>query len=91
MIRTIGCHTGGMAAASAALSISEIPFVGPIGAVRLGRVDGNFVTNPTPEQLEESDVELIVAEEGNGQGDAPWGWQQLQASGRGGPHQGIVV
>jgi polyribonucleotide nucleotidyltransferase len=47
--------------ASAALHISEIPFIGPIAAVRVGRVDGDFVTNPTPEQLEESDVEIIVA------------------------------
>ena len=47
--------------ASAALSISEIPFVGPIGAVRLSRVNGDYVINPTPEQLEEADVELIVA------------------------------
>ncbi len=47
--------------ASAALSISEIPFLGPIGAVRIGRVEGEFVINPTPEQLETSDMELIVA------------------------------
>ncbi len=47
--------------ASAALSISELPFIGPIAAVRLGRVDENYVINPTPEQLEESDIELIVA------------------------------
>jgi polyribonucleotide nucleotidyltransferase len=47
--------------ASAALSISEIPFLGPIAAVRIGRVDGDFVINPVPEDLEESDLELIVA------------------------------
>jgi len=47
--------------ASAALSISEIPFLGPIGAVRIGRIDGAFTINPTPEQLEQSDMELIVA------------------------------
>jgi polyribonucleotide nucleotidyltransferase len=47
--------------ASAALSISEIPFLGPIGAVRIGRIDGDFVINPVPEDLEESDLELIVA------------------------------
>jgi polyribonucleotide nucleotidyltransferase len=47
--------------ASAALSISELPFLGPIGAVRLGRIGGEFVSNPTPDQLEESDIELIVA------------------------------
>ncbi|MAG30439.1 MAG: polyribonucleotide nucleotidyltransferase [Deltaproteobacteria bacterium] len=47
--------------ASAALSISEIPFLGPIAAVRIGRVDGDYVINPVPEDLEESDLELIVA------------------------------
>jgi polyribonucleotide nucleotidyltransferase len=47
--------------ASAALSVSELPFLGPIAAVRLGRVDGEFITNPTPQQLEGSDIELIVA------------------------------
>ena len=47
--------------ASAALSISEIPFIGPIGAVRIGRVDGEYLINPVPEDLEESELELIVA------------------------------
>ena len=47
--------------ASAALSISEIPFLGPIGAVRIGRIDGDWAINPVPEDLEESDLELIVA------------------------------
>ena len=47
--------------ASAALSISEIPFLGPIAAVRVARVEGELMVNPTPEQLEESDVEFIVA------------------------------
>ena len=46
--------------ASAALTISQIPFSGPIGAVRLGRVEDVFVINPTPEQLAESDLEIIV-------------------------------
>jgi polyribonucleotide nucleotidyltransferase len=47
--------------ASAALSISELPFIGPIAAIRLGRVEGDYVVCPTPEQLEQSDIELIVA------------------------------
>jgi DNA polymerase III epsilon subunit family exonuclease len=47
--------------ASAALSISSIPFMGPIGAVRVGRVDGQFVTNPTNSQLDESELDLVVA------------------------------
>jgi polyribonucleotide nucleotidyltransferase len=57
-------HSADMCAfvgASAALSISELPFIGPIAAVRIGRVDGDFVINPVPEELEESDLELIVA------------------------------
>ncbi|MEA2025316.1 MAG: polyribonucleotide nucleotidyltransferase [Chloroflexota bacterium] len=51
----------GTIAASAALTISEIPFLGPIGAVRIGRIDGEFVVNPTTSQLEESELDLIVS------------------------------
>src|SRR5262245_18517873 len=51
----------GTIAASAALTISEIPFMGPIGAVRVGRIDGEFVVNPTYEQLAESELDLIVS------------------------------
>ncbi len=47
--------------ASAALAISDIPFDGPIAEVRIGRVNGQFVVNPTHEQIKLSDVELIVA------------------------------
>jgi len=45
--------------ASAALCVSDIPFAGPIGAVRIGRVGGNFVANPTHSQREESDLDLV--------------------------------
>ncbi|MDB9741412.1 polyribonucleotide nucleotidyltransferase [Akkermansiaceae bacterium] len=48
-----------MNGASAALAISDIPFAGPIGAVRVGRVDGEFVVNPTFDQREESDLDLV--------------------------------
>ncbi|NQU42487.1 polyribonucleotide nucleotidyltransferase [bacterium] len=48
-------------AASAALSISDIPFKGPVGAVRLGRVDGNLVLNPTFEERQAGDLDLLVA------------------------------
>ena len=48
-----------MNGASAALAISDIPFAGPIGAVRVGRIDGNFVINPTHEERENSDLDLI--------------------------------
>ena len=47
--------------ASAALSISQIPFMGPVGAVRVGRIGGEFVTNPTNSQLAESELDLVVA------------------------------
>jgi polyribonucleotide nucleotidyltransferase len=47
--------------ASAALLISDIPFETPIGTVRVGRVDGTFVVNPTPAQQEHSDVNVIVS------------------------------
>ncbi len=47
--------------ASAALVISDIPFGGPIGEVRVGRVNGVFTVNPTQLQLVESDMDLVVA------------------------------
>jgi polyribonucleotide nucleotidyltransferase len=47
--------------ASAALTLSDLPFLGPVGAVRLGRIDGTFVTNPTRQQMDASDLELVVA------------------------------
>ena len=48
-------------AASAALAVSDIPFGGPISEVRVARVDGEFVINPTFEQLERADIDMIVA------------------------------
>jgi polyribonucleotide nucleotidyltransferase len=48
-------------AASASLTLSEIPFRGPIAGVRVGRVDGAFVINPTHSQREQSDLDMIVA------------------------------
>jgi DNA polymerase III epsilon subunit family exonuclease len=51
----------GTIAASAALTISEIPFQGPIGAVHIGYIGGQFVLNPTTSQLEESQLDLVVA------------------------------
>ena len=45
--------------ASAALTVSDIPFDGPIGAVRIGRVNGEFVINPTHAQREQSDLDLV--------------------------------
>lgn len=46
--------------ASAALSISDIPFGGPISAVRVGRIDGKFVANPTFKERESGDLDLVV-------------------------------
>ncbi len=51
----------GMIGASAALHISEIPFAGPIGGVKVGRIDGKFIINPTVAQMEKSDLQLTVA------------------------------
>ncbi|WP_082420606.1 polyribonucleotide nucleotidyltransferase [Paenibacillus sp. A3] len=50
-----------MIGTSAALSISDVPFNGPVGGVIVGRVDGQFVINPTLEQSEKSDIHLVVA------------------------------
>jgi polyribonucleotide nucleotidyltransferase len=50
-----------MIGASAALEISDIPFAGPIAAMRVGRIDGVFKANPTIEELENSDLSIIVA------------------------------
>ncbi|MFH1716203.1 MAG: polyribonucleotide nucleotidyltransferase [Planctomycetota bacterium] len=49
-----------MIGASAALTISKIPFMGPTGACRLGRVNGQFVVNPTHKQVAESDLNLLL-------------------------------
>lgn len=49
-----------MIGASAALTISKIPFQGPLGACRLGRIDGQFVINPTHKQLEQGDINLLL-------------------------------
>lgn len=50
-----------MIGTSASLAISPIPFDGPIGAVRIGRVGGELIINPSPEQLDASEMELVVA------------------------------
>ena len=50
-----------MLAASAALTISNIPWNGPIGAVRVGKIDGEFVINPQVDQQDESELDLVVA------------------------------
>ncbi|NLV72192.1 MAG: polyribonucleotide nucleotidyltransferase [Actinobacteria bacterium] len=50
-----------VAGASAALSISEAPFLGPIGAVRVAKVDGSWVVNPTYAEIDQSAVNLVVA------------------------------
>jgi polyribonucleotide nucleotidyltransferase len=47
--------------ASAALEVSDIPFLGPIAGVKVGRVDGRFICNPSAEELEKSDMEIVVA------------------------------
>jgi polyribonucleotide nucleotidyltransferase len=68
IIATVLAHDGknppdlaAFVGASAALSLSHIPFLGPIGAVRIGRSEGQWIVNPTHAQLVESDLELVVA------------------------------
>jgi len=51
----------GTLAASAALTISEVPFQGPVAAVRVGRIDGEFVVNPMYSQMAESELDLVVS------------------------------
>jgi len=51
----------GMIGASSALSLSDIPFDGPIAGAKVGRIDGEFVLNPTHEELDLSDIDLFVA------------------------------
>ena len=55
-----------MIGASAAMSISGLPFAGPIGVARVGYIDGNYVLNPTTTQMESSQLDLVVS----GTGDA---------------------
>ena len=54
-----------MIAASAALTISGVPFMGPIGAARVGLIGGEYVLNPTQEQIKEGDLDLVVAATAN--------------------------
>jgi polyribonucleotide nucleotidyltransferase len=53
--------TVAMVGASAALTLSDIPFLGPIAGVRIGRVNGQFVVNPSMVQLEDSELNLVVS------------------------------
>src|SRR3954471_8255154 len=50
-----------MNGASAALMVSDVPFPMPVGAVRIGKIEGNFVVNPTEEALLEADLDLVVS------------------------------
>src|SRR5262249_15439080 len=50
-----------MVASSAALTLSGVPFMGPIGAARVGYINGSYVLNPTTEQVTESKLDLVVA------------------------------
>ena len=68
VIATVLSHDGenetdvlAMTGASAALMICPIPFAGPIAGVRVGRIDGKLVANPTNSELEKSDIDLLIA------------------------------
>ena len=54
-----------MVAASAALTISGVPFMGPIGAARVGYIDGEYILNPTLDQVKEGELDLVVAATGS--------------------------
>jgi polyribonucleotide nucleotidyltransferase len=54
-----------MVAASAALTISGVPFMGPIGAARVGYIDGEYILNPTQEQIKAGELDLVVAATGD--------------------------
>ena len=54
-----------MIAASAALTISGVPFMGPIGAVRVGHADGEYLLNPKQDAAAAGDLDLVVAATGN--------------------------
>lgn len=58
---------------SLALMISDIPFLGPVAGVVVGYKDGQFILNPTPVELETSELELSVAGT-KGSGKHGWGW-----------------
>lgn len=55
----------GVIGASASLMVSDIPWDGPVSAVKVGRIDGKFVVNPTMDQQAESDIDLVVAVKGD--------------------------
>src|SRR6476646_3580224 len=59
--RTSSSDVIGITAASAALAVSNIPFLGPIAGVKIGRVNGRFVVNPDLETMEQSELDLVVA------------------------------
>ncbi len=50
-----------LVAASAAMTLSGVPFMGPIGAARVGYIDGEYILNPTDEQVAQGDLDLVVA------------------------------
>src|SRR5699024_7750143 len=63
VVSSDGEHNGdvlGGVGASAALHISDVPFAGPIAEVRVGRVEGEFVINPTLSEMEASDIDMII-------------------------------
>ena len=51
----------GTIGASAALAISDIPWDGPVASISIGRIEGKFIVNPSPEQLETSDMSVVVS------------------------------
>ena len=59
--QTMSSDVVGIVGASAAMAVSDIPFDGPLAAVRIGRINGSFIVNPDQSQLETSELNLVVA------------------------------
>ena len=59
--KTMDADIAAMLGASAAMSIAGVPFAGPIAGARVGLINGEYILNPTLEQLKESDLDLVVA------------------------------
>jgi polyribonucleotide nucleotidyltransferase len=66
-----------MVAASAALTLSGVPFMGPIGAARVGYIDGEYVLNPTVDEMRTAKLDLVVAGTAGRRADGGIGSQEL--------------
>ena len=77
-------------AASAAIAVSDIPFNGPMSEVRVGRVDGEFVINPTLEEMAASDIDCMIAGTIDNIVMVEGEMQEIQEARHGGDHQEVA-